>query len=93
MEHKANVRARLPTGRRVADVAVSEVDPIAAVREVLLAPGREVVENPDLGADAEELVHEVRADEPGAAGHQDPAALDGVSSHESVDDITVGHDV
>src|SRR5581483_3284558 len=52
------------------DVAVVELDVVGEVRAV--AAVRQLVEDDDVLARAKQPSHEVRADEPGAAGHEDP---------------------
>ena len=48
--------------------------------EDLRLTGGEVIENDDLGTVFEQAVHGVGADEPGAAGHDDAPALEGVAA-------------
>ena len=60
-----------PARRRlVGAVAALQRHPAAERRQVVLLPGREVVEDAHAMALAEERLHEVAADEPRAARHQ-----------------------
>ena len=60
----------------VEDVALDDLDIVAYAGEVLVQAGAEVVVDGDTRALPHEVVDEVRADEPGAAGDDDPLAGD-----------------
>src|SRR5579884_2432912 len=60
--------ATAPHHVRVAQVALHQLHVEAF--EVLAPSGREVVEDPHAGPAAQEALREVRADEPGPAGHE-----------------------
>ena len=62
----------LVDGGRVQHRVDDEVEarPVAQVRDVLERAGREVVQHPHLDALVEQELGEVRADEPGSAGHE-----------------------
>jgi hypothetical protein len=56
------------------DVLVDEAEPgvVHQVRDVLQRPGQEVVDAHDVTALAQELLAQVRPDEPGPAGDHNP---------------------
>ena len=62
-------RDGLADGRRVAEVALEELDPPEHAREVRLLARGQVVQDDDLVAVGEQAIDEIGADEPGSAGH------------------------
>ena len=72
MEDDLHSRARLPADPGIADVAFDqpELFPAQRLLEIGALPGGEVVETDDPVPGRKQSVHQVRTDEPGAAGHQ-----------------------
>ena len=72
-------RDRVVDALVAAQLALDDLD-VAAPVEVRAAAGREVVEHAHVVAALEQRPHEVRADEPGAAGDEHPPAHAGTSA-------------
>ena len=72
VEHNGHAFGRGPAGLEVGQVPLDPLEAPSEMVEVRQVSGRQVVDHPNRTPLAQQGLDQMRADEPGASGHQDP---------------------